>query len=159
MTSPEHTSELDRLMEQEGRQLLEARMLPNEGPLTEAQRREVRAAVNAYVAKHGITQRDISRQVGGLNISSVSQLLKGTYKAKDATIDEHLRAINDWMEVDARRRQTRPDDRFVETHVAKRLLNCAMKASQMRTMALAHDPSGVGKSMVAHLDFCPFSRC
>ena len=55
------------------------------------------------------------------------------------------------MEVDARRRQTRPDDRFVETHVAKRLLSCAMKASQMRTMALAHGPSGVGKSMVAHV--------
>lgn len=126
-------------------------MLPNEGPLTEAQREEVRAAVNAYCAKHGITKKDISRQVGGLNTSSVTQLLLNTYGAKDATLDEHLRAINDWMEVDARRRQTRPDDSFVETYVAKRLLGCAMKASQMRTMSMAHGPSGIGKSMVAHV--------
>lgn len=126
-------------------------MLPNEGPLTEQHRAEVRAALQAYLAKHGITKREVSKQVGGLSVPTITQLIKGTYHTGAATIDEHLRELNDWMEVDARRRQSKPDDQFVETRVAQRLLGAAARAAESRTMALAHGPSGIGKSMVAHV--------
>lgn len=127
-------------------------MLPSDGPLTPEQRTDVQEAAEAYRQKNGITYKSLAHQVGGLNTSAVSELLKGKYrKVKDATIDEHLRAINDWMEVDARRRRTKPQTQYVETHVAKRLYGCAIKASEMRTMALAHGPSGIGKTMVAHV--------
>lgn len=155
MTSPidsHDESDLDRLAEQDSRQILEARMLPIEGPLTDQQREELRLAAVAYCEKHKITRRDVARQVGGFDTSTAAQILKGTYKnVKPATLDEHLRAINDWMEADAHRRRTRPDAPFVETHVAKRLFFCALKTVEMCTMAAAHGPTGIGKTMVAQV--------
>ena len=151
MTAPAPDNLLDRLLEQEGRQLLEARMLPNDGPLTDEQRIEVRAALKAYLAKHEIRHKDVARQIGDIKTSTVHQLINDKYKASTATQDDHLRSLNSWMEGDARRRRTKPDDRFVETHVAKLMLNAARMASEMRTMALVYGPSGVGKTMVAHV--------
>ena len=56
---PREPSALDKLIEQEDRQLLESRMLPNEGPLTAAQRDEVVDAIKAYIDKHAISQGDV----------------------------------------------------------------------------------------------------
>ena len=150
---PDSTDDsLDRLMEQDGRRLLQARMLPTEGLLTPKQCDQVRSAAQAYRIKHGISYANLARQVGGFNTSTASQILRGTYAvANPTTLDEHLRAINDWMEVDARRRRTKPQTNFVETYVAKRLYACAAKASESCIIAVAHGPSGIGKTMVGHV--------
>jgi len=155
MTTEETSLEL--LMEQQRRQLLVARMLP-EGPLTDAQRAEVRAAVIAYCAEHDIKKVSLAKQMG-FNPSVASQILSDTYgkdrhgnrKVSDAKVDQHLRDLNDWMEVDARRRQSAPKTRYIETRVATRILGAAQHASQHHTIMLCHGPTGIGKSMVAHV--------
>jgi len=143
-----HT-DVDRLMDQAGRQLLEARMLPEKGPLSDKQRDQVRETLNSYIQKHGITQKEVCRQVSGISDGTLSGILTGTYNL--GPLDTHLRALNDWMEVDARRRRTKPITTYVETRVAKRIRNCAQRASNRKQMVLAHGPTGIGKSMVAHV--------
>ena len=123
-------------------------MLPNEGPLNPAQRDEVIDALKGYMEKHGISQGDVRRQcpsVGG----AISPILKKSYG--HGVIDDHLRELNNWMEVDARRRQTRPQRKYVETHVAKKIVHCASQASKRNWIVVAHGPTGIGKSMVAHV--------
>lgn len=148
MTDPIQTSVLDRMLEQESRQLLEARMLPNEGPLTQKQRDEVVDALNAYIDKHRITQKEIVKQCSGVGAALNPILLK---KYPHGPLDDHLRELNNWMEVDARRRATRPQRQFVETGVARKLLIAAQKASEGPLIVVAHGPSGIGKTMVAHV--------
>lgn len=142
-------SVLDQMLEQEARQLLEARMLPNEGPLTAAQREEVRTALEQYMQKHVISQKEVAKQCAGVGVSNLNAILNGKYT--HGPIDDHLREINNWMEVDARRRQTRPQRPFVETHVAKKILRAAEKASEKAQIVIAFGPTGIGKSMVAHV--------
>lgn len=123
-------------------------MLPTTGALTQAQRDDVRTAVTEYIQNHGITLKDIAKQMGGGSHTVISQVINNTYRAG---VDDHLRSLNDWMEIDARRRRTRPDDKFVEIRVAKLIIGCASKASQMRTMVVAHGPTGIGKTTVGHI--------
>ena len=148
----EHAAHLGDLLDQERRQRLEARMLPTEGPLNPEQRKAVRASVFNYIQRYGIKYRDIARQIGGVTGTVINQVVNDTYKkVSDETLDGHLRGLNEWMEVDARRRVTKPAAKFVETRVALRLLTAAQKASDMCTMALAHGPTGIGKTMCAHV--------
>lgn len=150
MAEPPEQSWLDETLEAERRQRVEARMLPSEGSLTDTQRASVRRAVTAYCETHGITHKSVGKQCA-LSGGTISEVITGSSKISSDKIDAHLRTINEWMENDARRRRSRPDDTFVETLVAKRLLQCAQKAADMVTMALAHGPTGIGKSMVAHV--------
>jgi len=124
-------------------------MLPNNGPLAKQEREEVRALVDAYIKKHKIGQKEVSHQIANLNVSNLNAILNGKYQ--HGPLDDYLRELNNWMEVDARRRQSKPNRKFVETRIAKRLLSCASKASQGTMIALAHGPTGIGKTMVAHV--------
>ena len=130
-------------------------MLPNEGPLTATQQEDVRKALVAYIKKHDISQAEVARQISGMGKQALSPILNGKYG--HGPLDDHLRELNNWMEVDARRRRTKPDDRFIETRVAKMLIGAASKASQMRCMAIAHGATGIGKTMVAHAIVKKFS--
>ncbi len=123
-------------------------MLPNEGPLTAQQRDEVVDALSAYMEKHGINQADIRRQCPVVG-SALNPILKKSYTL--GKLDDHLRELNNWMEVDARRRTTRPHRKYVETHVAKKIMHCANQASKRNWIVVAHGPTGIGKSMVAHV--------
>jgi len=150
MTLPDDyaNADLDCLRERDSRQLLEARMLPDKGPLSKEQRDQVTSAVNAYIQKHGLTQQEVCRQVS-VGAQALSGILRGTYD--HAPLDGYLRGLNDWLEVDARRRRTKPFARYVETRVAKRIMNCAVNASNRKQMVLVHGPTGIGKSLVAHV--------
>lgn len=140
---------LDSLMEQERRRLLQARMLPDEGPLTALQREEVIVDLRAYMAQHGISQHEVGRQ-SGVAHATVNLLLQGRCTGSDQAKDKHVRALNNWMEVDARQQANRPAGKFVEIRVARRVFACAQKAKDMPTMAVAHGPSGIGKTLTAH---------
>jgi len=123
-------------------------MLPNEGPLNAAQRDEVIDALKAYMDKHVISQGDIRRQCTAVG-NAISPILKKSYT--HGTLDDHLRELNNWMEVDARRRQTRPQRKYVETHVAKKIMHGAAQASKRNWIVVCSGPTGIGKSMVAHV--------
>ena len=124
-------------------------MLPNEGPLSPAQRDDVVDALWAYMKKHGLTQKEVAKQCPGVGNQALNQILGKKYP--HGAIDDHIRELNNWMEVDARRRQTRPQRQFVETHVAKKILHAANKASEKSQIVVAVGPTGIGKSMVAHV--------
>ncbi len=143
----DETSDLNRLLEQESRRLLEARMLPNEGKLTDQQRKDVVTALNAYIKKHKISQVDVQKQVTEINLGTINAILHNKYE--HGPLDDYLRELNEWMEIDARRRVTKTDKKFVETRVAKRIIGCAEKAVQAGSIFLVHGPTGIGKSMVA----------
>ncbi len=143
------TPNLDAMLEQQRRKLLVARMLPNTGPLTPEQRDEVLDTLAHYMQLHDITQKFVARQTAIAN-STLNPIMRRTCKLSPDTIDAHLRELNDWMEVDARQRVNRRERKFVETGVARQIMACARKATEMPTMAVAHGPSGIGKTMVAH---------
>lgn len=140
------TPDVESILEQDGRKLLAAKILPSEGGLSDEERAEVREAVKTYCTKHRITMASLARQVGGITRSLVAKVLNDSYLSSP---DEFLRAFNNWMEVDARRREGLQDGGFIQTVVAKRIMGCASHASQMLTMVIAHGPTGIGKSMVA----------
>ena len=158
MAEPRDESWLDETLEAERRQRVEARMLPSEGSLTDTQRAGVRRAVTEYCQRYDITFALLGKQCA-LSGGMISEILTGSTKLKPDKLDAHLRTINEWMENDQRRRRSRPDDRYVETYVAKRLLVCAQKAADLGTMALAHGPTGIGKTMVAHVIAERFPGC
>lgn len=139
---------LERFKEEDGRRLLEARMLSPTGKLTPSQRDEIRAALREYKERHRISDKQIAHQIGDLTASVVNEVISGKYAA--ATLDDHLRSLNDWMEGDAQRRATRSDRKFVETRVARLLLSCAERTTRDRGIVLAHGPTGIGKTMCAH---------
>lgn len=143
------------MMEESRRVAREAWMLPEDGPLSEDQRQGVRDTVRAYMERHKLTNTHVARQVGGMKGNTLGELLNGTYGKGKAlrpeTIDGHLRTLNIWLDIDSNRRRTKPDARFVETAVAKRLLFCVHQANKWQTMAIAYGPTGIGKSMVAHV--------
>ena len=124
-------------------------MLPESGPLTDAKRDEVRRALNDYRKRWNLSLKAIALQVPQVSSSTLSQIFQGKYKL--GKLDDHLRALNQWMETDARRRAQREDVEYVETKVAKRLIACAERTVSLCAMGLAHGPSGIGKSLVAQI--------
>lgn len=122
-------------------------VLPNDGSLTPEQRHEVIVRLKAYMAQHNLTNVKVARQLG-MAEPTFSPILNESYNK--GPLDDYLREINNWMEIDSRRRQTRPTTKYVETGVAKRILGAAQQASSTNTMVLVYGPTGIGKTMCAH---------
>jgi DNA transposition AAA+ family ATPase len=142
-------SQLELLLDQQRRRLLAAVLLPSEGPLTDAQRRQVWQAVNKHREAHRIGIGDIAKQTG-VSTSALQRLFTDAYQGVSlATLDGHLRSLNDWLEADARRRLAAPRTQYVETLVAKRILVAAQHATARGVNIICHGPSGIGKSLVA----------
>lgn len=127
-------------------------ILPNEGPLSPDQRKEVQHAVKAYTANHYISEAQVARQVG-IGATTVFHALNGgtqLARNKVGKLDDRLRELNMWMEADARRRATRPHEQFVRTRVAKKIIDAAKVAVTDGSIVLVVGPTGVGKTMVGH---------
>ena len=138
--------------EQEDRQLMAAVILPNDGPLTPDQRQKVAGAVRTYMKRHQLSDAAVGKQVGlGAGTVYAATHHSGHLRPdKVGRRDEHLRELNMWMEADARRRATRPDEQFVRTKVAKKITNAAKCAVRYGSIAMCIGPTGIGKSMTAH---------
>lgn len=142
---------IHRLLDMERRTMIAARMLPDEGPLTDSQRQEIRDAVKGHLAAHKMSQQQLAREIGTLRASTLSEILSGEYgkKVSPEKLDAALRAMNNAIEVDARRRAAGTNRRFVETTVATKILIAAQQASSKSIIAVVHGPSGIGKTMCA----------
>ena len=144
-------SQLEILLDQQRRRLIAAVLLPSAGPLTDAQRREVWQAVNKHRETHRIRVGDIAKQTG-LSTSALQRLFADAFKDVPLPVlDGRLRALNDWLEADARRRLAAPRTRYVETLVAKRILVAAQHATAHSIPMICCGPSGIGKSLVAEV--------
>lgn len=139
------------LSEQADRELKAAVIIPQTGPLTEEQRGKVRAAARAYRDLHKLKNADIARGIGEGSPALWSGVIAGSYsKVSGAKLADLLRALNDWLEEDARRRATRPGRPFVYTSIANTMIDTAKLTQRHRWIAVLIGPTGIGKTMTAH---------
>lgn len=121
-------------------------MLPNTGPLTDAQRKQALENFRQYIARHGITYQEVARQVNQPRATTIRDLLQGTFTKNS---DAHIRTLNMWIEQHARTRAVALQGNFVETGVAKTILAVARLVRENQTMGLVHGPTGIGKTRCA----------
>ncbi len=126
--------------------LMAAWTLPNEGPLTEAQRRQAIENFNAYRRRHDLSLIDVARQVGTPRESTIRELLKGTFREG---ADDHVRTLNQWVEQHARQQAVRTKGVFVDTQVAKIILAACRLTRENGTCGLVYGGTGIGKSRCA----------
>lgn len=95
----------DEAIGMEAQIMLKSVRLPESGPIPDDLRAEVRETVIGHCKQHRIGNRPLGQQIG-VGESTVSEVLKGTYKADP---DPILRKLNRWIDDDERRRQrTKP---------------------------------------------------
>ena len=127
--------------------LIAAWLLPNEGQLTDGQRRQAMDNFERYARRHFLNYADVARQLGGtLKATTIGALVKGRFRGN---ADERVRRLNLWVEQHARQRATSLHKKFVSTKVAKDLLAVARLTFENKTIGLVCGPSGIGKSRCA----------
>jgi len=129
----------------QGRVLVRGRILPSSGPLTDAQVGEVRRLFVKHCNEHGIEFGEIAGRTG-LSVDAVKAFWQN--QAGDQT-DALTRTLNGWMEIDARRRQSKLPRGYVETTIASEV-NAVVAAActDEPAMAAIIAPSGCGKTLV-----------
>lgn len=133
---------LDALNDQ-NRLLLEARMLPEDKALTQEQTFAVIDRFIKYVGDRGITLAQVAREVTYKD-SVISQWKDNNYRGD---MDKVTRAINVWMERDARRGDAKPKD-YVKTWVAETIRSIVFQTDKRLMMAAVVAPAGSGKTKV-----------
>ncbi|MEM8781922.1 MAG: AAA family ATPase [Planctomycetota bacterium] len=130
------------------RVLLEARMLPTEGPLTEDQIQDVRDAFDRLSkdasGRRSFTFSDLARAIGR-SPSVVSQWYKGSYPSN---LDAITRDINNWIERTVQRERSTGNRAYVETWVCETMAAHVRLVDRRRKMGVIVSPSGSGKDMV-----------
>jgi DNA transposition AAA+ family ATPase len=137
------TEAVDRLNDS-NRVLIEARMLPKDKPLTADQVADVVERFNSYSGEHRLTSRQVARECG-YSSPVISEWSAGKYKGD---VDAVTHAVNDWMERDARRRQSRRPKDYVKTWIAESVRTYAYLADKRGMMAAIVVPAGAGKTKV-----------
>jgi len=134
---------MDRLNER-NRILVEARMLPASAMLTDEQIRQIVDHFKEYIVAHDIKPRQVAREVN-YSAPVLSDWMALKYKGD---VNRVTRAINNWIERDARRRASlRPQD-YVKTWVAESIRSYICLADRQGSMAVIVAPSGTGKTLV-----------
>jgi len=126
--------------------MLAAWMLPNDGPLTDPQRRQAMDNFRTYISVRGIRVGDVARKIGNPRGTTINELIQ--YKWRQGS-DEHIRKLNDWVEQHAHAAQVKFDAPYISTFVAVAIRDIAQLVRENVTMGLAMGPSGIGKSRCA----------
>ena len=142
----DHDRDIADILTDADRVLLAACMLPNDGSLTELQRRQVMTNFTDYIRRHGLTVADVGRQLGTPRATTIMEMTQGCFRTHG---DEHVRRLNVWVEQNARQRAVSIEGKFVTTRVAKDMLNVARLARENSTMAMVLGPTGIGKTRCA----------
>jgi len=123
-------------------------MIPARGSLTDRLRDEIVAALTAYMQDAGLSQDDVARAIG-VNKTYLSNIFTGSGNLPPDTRDQILRDANNWLDREARARENRRPDTFVETRVARRIIDLAERLKERADIALAYGPAGIGKTLTA----------
>ncbi len=115
-----------------------------DGPITPDAMEAVRKDFGRYIYSNNITRSQVAKAIG-YSESVLSQWTLGKYPGDN---DELTRAINDWMEGDARKRRVALTVEYVPTAVAEGMRNAVKIAHDRGKMAACIMPSGSGKSMM-----------
>ncbi len=126
-----------------------SRMIPDgDKPLTAAQVDDLLASATAYCNEFGISYAQLARELG-TNPPYISDLFTRQRNLPVATRDKLLRALNNWMEEDFRRRLNQRPEGFVETSAAQAIIAAARDIRAIRTIGVVDGPAGVGKTVTA----------
>ena len=139
----------------EARHIMKAIKVPTTGALTDELRNKIRAAVAAHLKQHQITFREAGLACD-YAANTISETVAGNYRGD---VDAVLRALNQYMEDDERRRVAARPHNFYGNGVFTAILALAKFAkSNARTgsgramqqdasrIALGVGPAGIGKS-------------
>lgn len=137
--------------------LMAAWTLPNEGPLTDVQRRQAMSNFDDYLKRRKINYADVARQVGKPRGSLIRELVKGRYRDGERSVvgfrenaDEHIRRLNNWVEQHARQQAVKLDGKFVTTTtVAMNIFRVGQMVLENQTIGMAVGPTGIGKTRCA----------
>lgn len=143
MSGPQTASVLD-LLAQDARTMRTARMLPDT-PLTSQQIDQVARDLKRHLREHRVSAESLSKQMGdGFSPARISQFLNGHQRGDMETA---ARRLNEWMEQDARRRESTKPSGFISTDVAERMLKVIYMAHHTSGIGEIVGPAGVGKTM------------
>ena len=148
MSADEKKTETERLLGQDARIRRLSRMVPARGPLPQRLREEIIASVGAYMHDAELSQADVARAIG-TSTTYVSNVLNRTGNLPEETRDQVLRDANNWLDREARARESRRPAEFVETRVAQRIIGLAERLKERADLALAYGPAGIGKTLTA----------
>ena len=145
MTEQNHDDIVDILKDE--KILVAAWMLPNEGSLTESQRRQAMDNFTRYTRVQGINAVQVAHEIGTPRATTIGDLMKGTYRSN---ADAHIRKLNLFVEQHARKRAASLGDKFVTTtKVAKDMLRTARLCRENASLAICFGPTGIGKTACA----------
>lgn len=139
-------NDINDILKDQERVLIAAWMLPNEGDLTDAQRRQAMNNFKNYLAEANVNARQVAKQLGSPQTTTIRELIQGTFREGS---DVHIRKLNMWIEQDARRRAASLEGKFIDTRVARSMKTIAKLCRENQTMAMALGPTGIGKSRCA----------
>lgn len=145
---PADRNETERLLGQDARIRRLSRMVPARGPLPQRLREEIIASVVAYMRDAELSQADVARAIG-TSTTYVNNVLNNTGTLPEDTRDQVLRDANNWLDREARARESRRPAEFVETRVAQRIIALAERLKERADLALAYGPAGIGKTLTA----------
>ena len=130
------------LVGQEGQIARTSRMIAASEKLGDARKRDIVERVKDYARRNEITLVQIAREIG-VSQTTVSEVLMRKYGGR---ADKHLRALNNWMELSARRKNVIQNKQWVDTSVAREIVTVAEIASETLCMAAIWGPARIGKS-------------
>jgi DNA transposition AAA+ family ATPase len=134
---------MDRLNEK-NRILSEAIMLPRTAKLSIEQIDTIAERFAEYVKSRGISMKQAAKEIG-YSRSTLSEWNGAKYLGD---VDAVGRAINQWMELDSRRRSAHSPKDYVQTWIAEDMRSQVYLADKHGLMLALVVPAGAGKTMV-----------
>lgn len=131
------------LIGEEGRIARTARMLDESQRLSENQRKDIVERFARFIEEYGYTKKAVAQELG-ISDTTISEVTRLEYKGK--TADAHLVRVNNWMELAARRENIVRNRTFVETSVAREILNVAGIVAETCKMGVIFGPAQIGKT-------------
>lgn len=147
---------VDEAISMEARVMLKGLSLPDTDPLPDDLKQRLRALVLGHIKSRKIPLSAVAMSIGIRSESTVSDVLRGKYKAEDSTL---LRKLNTWMDDDERRYRRDTPLGIYDTAVLMSIRDAAALAkkyartsdnrsvhAERARIVMAFGPSGIGKS-------------
>ena len=131
-------------LNESNRILIGARMLTKSKTLTQQQTFEIVERFQRHIERRGISLSQVAKQIRYAE-SVISQWRSNVYKGD---MDGVTRAVNDWIERDARRAEVARPRGEIKTWCAETMRTVSHISDKHCLMAAIVAPSGSGKSMV-----------
>jgi len=118
-------------------------MLDEKQRLSDGQRKDIAQRVLKFLEEHELSQKTVAREVG-ISTTTISEVLRNRYKGK--TSDAQLVRLHNWLELASRRENIVGKKTYVETSVAREILQVAAIAAETCKIGVVFGPAQLGKT-------------